>query len=137
VSETRQAERQAGAGAWIGFLCMAFAVVGLTGLFATYAAPLPRERELAREVALDDALARGPDPAALEALRDRLDDSAAAVLTGDAPLAERVQAERLAMRARFDAEAAATDTRLRWLVCVVTLMAASFGAAIIGGMARR
>ncbi len=127
-------------GTWIGFLSMAFAVVGMTGLFATYAAPLPRERELARETALDDALeaARAPDgPARLEALRPRLDDSADAVLTGTAPIETRVRAERLAMRARLEAEAEATDTRLRWLVCVVTLMGAAFGAAVIGGLRGR
>ena len=36
---------------------MTFVVVGLTGLFATFAAPLPLQRALLREAALDEALA--------------------------------------------------------------------------------
>ena len=68
---------------WFAFLAMAFAVVGLTGAFASFAAPLPLHRALTREAALDDALiaVSAPDPkAALEALRPRLGDSAAALL---------------------------------------------------------
>ena len=133
-------EQASNRGTWIGFLSMAFAIVGLTGLFASYAAPLPRERELAREVALDDALAtaHAPDPAAaLAALRDPLGGSAKAVIDGAGPLAQRVHGERLAMRARLQAEAAATDTRLRWLISVVTVMGAAFGAVVIGATARR
>jgi hypothetical protein len=64
----------------IGFLVMAFAVVGLAGIMASYIAPVPLARALAREAALDDALAAvaGSNPeAALEALRPRLGDSAA------------------------------------------------------------
>lgn len=127
-------------GTWIAFLFMAFAVVGLTGVFGTIAAPMARDRALAREVALDDALAtpRAAEPrAALEALRPRLDDSAAAVIDGTAPLDERVAAERSAARARFAADAAATDRRLLWLVCVITAMGAAFGAAVLGAATRR
>lgn len=43
----------------IGFLAMAFVVVGLTGILATYAAPLPLARALHLEAVLDQALARG------------------------------------------------------------------------------
>ena len=38
---------------WIAFLAMAFVVVGLAGLFASYAVPLPLQRAIAREAALD------------------------------------------------------------------------------------
>jgi len=120
--------------AWVAFLAMAFVVVGLTGLFASYAVPLPLQRALARETALDDALAaaRGPDPqAGIEALRDRLDDSAAALLPAGGDMTARITAERSAMRARFQAEAAALATRTRWLICVVTLMGTVFGAAVL------
>jgi len=65
------------------FVAMAFAVVGLTGVFATFAAPLPLERALAREAALDEALrptdverlslvAAGPDLAGANVERPRL-----------------------------------------------------------------
>jgi hypothetical protein len=119
---------------WMAFLVMAFVVVGLTGLFASYAVPLPLERALAREATLDEALAaaRGADPqTAVAALRDRLDDSAAALLPAGGDMAARVAAERTAMRARFRAEAAAIATRVRWLVCVITVMASVFGVAVL------
>jgi len=118
----------------VAFLVMAFVVVGLTGVFASYAVPLPLQRALAREAALDDALAaaRGPDPRdAVAALQDRLDDSAAAVLPVGGDMAARIAAERTAMRARFLAEAAAVATRVRWLICVITVMAALFGVAVL------
>ena len=41
----------------LAFVAMAFAIVGLIGIFATYAAPLPLERAVARETALDAVLA--------------------------------------------------------------------------------
>ncbi len=71
---------QAGQGSWMFFAGVMVGIVGLVGIFATYAAPVPLERALAREAALDDALAtiRAPDPqAALAGLADRLGDSAA------------------------------------------------------------
>lgn len=124
----------------MGFLAVAFAVVGLTGLFATYAAPLPFERALARDAALDAALeaVRGPDPkAAIEALRPRLGESADALLAPGGELAERIARERTAMHTRFAAEADATATRLRWLICLMTVTGALFGIAIQGvGRAR-
>lgn len=119
---------------WVAFLVMAFVIVGLTGVFASYAVPLPLQRALAREAALDDAMAaaRGPDPqAALTALRDRLDDSAAALLPAGGDMAARIAAERTAMRTRFLTEAAAVGTRVRWLICVITVMAALFGIVVL------
>ena len=118
----------------IGFLVMAFAVVGLSGIMASTTAPLPLARAIAREGALDEALAAAgsPDPqAAIEALRPRLGDSAAALLPAGPDLPARIAAERLAMRARFSAEAAAAATRMRWLVAVVTVMAAAFGVMLL------
>src|SRR5665213_872457 len=50
--------------ATMGFLAVAFAMVGLIGLVASYAAPLPLERALARDAALDAVLATGGDAAA-------------------------------------------------------------------------
>ncbi len=131
--------RAAVGGTWIAFLAMAFAAVGLVGLFATFAGPLPLQRALAREAALDaaQAAAREPQPAAaLAALRPALDDSADAILPAapDAAgptLEQRIARERTAMRARFAADARALATRLRWLICLVTIMAAAFGITIL------
>jgi hypothetical protein len=124
---------------WLGFLAAAIGAVGLIGLFATYAAPLPLQRALAREAALDAALAasRGPDPAAaLEALRPRLDDSAAALLPYSADEPARIARERPLMRARLETEAAIVAVRLRWLIGLVTLMAIVFAAAVLRGLTR-
>lgn len=135
-----KASSDAGAGAtWSAFLAMVFVVVGLAGLFASYAVPLPLQRALARDAALDAALAaaHGPDPAkALEALRPQLGDSAGALLPPSGDMAEKIAAERTAMHARLAAEADAVATRTRWLLGVITVMAAVFGVAILH-MARR
>jgi hypothetical protein len=126
-------------GTWTAFLAMTFIVVGLTGLFATYATPIPLERALARDAALDEALATEGQPnqaALLEALRDRLDDSAAAVIKGTGPLAVRVAAARNAMHAELQHEADAIGDRLRFMIIVVTVLGIVFGAVILGAVAR-
>jgi hypothetical protein len=119
---------------WMAFLVCAFAVVGLTGIFATYAAPLPLQRALARDSALDDALAAAhlPQPQArLETLRPRLAESAEALLPLSADEDARIGRERAAMRARFIAEADATGKRLRLMIGIVTAMGAVFGAVVL------
>ena len=129
-----QAPRRDGQAGWIGFLAMTFVVVGLAGLFASYAVPLPLQRALARDAALDAALAaaHGPNPkAALEALRDELGDSAKAVLPPGPDIDARITAERAAMRGRLEAESDAVATRTRIILGVVTAMAAAFGVAIL------
>jgi len=121
-----------------GFLAMAFAVVGLTGLLTATIAPLPFQRALQRDAVLDEVLvlARAGNAAGLEALRPRLGDSAAAVLAaGGLPAGDgmeaRVAAERIAQRARRVAEAEATGRRLKALMVVVTLVAGGFGVAMM------
>ena len=124
---------------WFAFLAMTFAVVGLTGIFASFAAPLPLARALARDAALNDAQAAlaAPNPAAaLEALRPRLGDSAAALLPLGGDMPARIAAERGAMHARLQAEADATATRLRALIGIVTVVAAVFGCVLLGASAR-
>ena len=119
---------------WSAFLAMAFVVVGLAGLFASYAVPLPLQRALAREAALDAAQAalRAPDPArALAALRPELGDSADALLPPSGDMTRKIAAERIAMRARLEAESAAVAVRARILLAIVTLMGALFGAALL------
>ena len=121
-----------------GFLAMAFAVVGFTGLLAAQVGRLPLERALQREAVLDEALAaaRAGDAAALAALRVRLGDSAT-ILPPTSDFEARVAAERLAQRARRMAEADATAGRLRALVIVVTLLAGTFGIGMLLAAARR
>jgi hypothetical protein len=119
---------------WAAFLVMTFLVVGLLGLFASFAAPLPLERALARDAALDAALvaAHGPNAQAdITALSDRLADSAAALLPVGGDMDARIAAERAAMRTRLTAEAGEVATRLRWMICVITVLAAGFGVAIL------
>lgn len=119
---------------WAAFLICAFLAVGLAGLFASYATPLPLDRALAREVALDDALAasRGQDSAAaIEALRPRLAESADILLPVGGDMAARIAQARAEMRARLAEEAAVVAERTRWLICVITVMAAAFGVAIL------
>lgn len=119
---------------WTAFLVMAFVIVGLTGLFISFAVPLPYERAMSRDEALDAArvAAHGPDPGpALEALRDRLGDSADAILPAGPDFDARIVRERAAMHARLRAEAHEVALRTRWLVCVITVMGAAFGAALL------
>jgi hypothetical protein len=124
---------------WTAFLVMCFAIVGLVGVFGTFASALPLRREMAREMTLDLALAalRGPDPqAAIAALKDRLDDSAKALIPLPADPEAAIAAERTAMRARFILEAEATQRRMQIMIIIVTVMAAVFGSAMMA-FARR
>lgn len=123
-------------GTWMAFLAMTFVVVGLTGLFASYAAPLPLERALARDAALDEALASGGQHDLLDKLRPQLDDSAAAVIDGAGPLEVRVAAARASMHTELLREADSVGTRLRLMIMVVTVVAAIFGAIILGAASR-
>ena len=123
-------------GTWMAFLAATFGVVGLMGLFASYAAPIPLERAVARDATLDAALATGGAKQALESLRDRLDDSAPTVIDGTGPLPERVAAARAAMHQAMQVEAEAVGDRVRLELLVVTLVAAGFGLVVLGAVAR-
>ena len=123
----------------IAFLAMAFAVVGLTGILATYAAPLPLARALHEEAMLDDALAGGrvADIDALAAALGKNDEArfggtAAAAADHNADLPTRAAALRAALRRTMTAEAKAAAWRLRFLIIVATTAAALFGAALMG-----
>jgi len=124
-----------GGGSLAGFLVIAFALVGLVGVLATYTVPLPLKRALAREAALDTVLqaAEGPNAAAsLAALRPALGESAAAVLDSDeGSLASRVRSARANMQAAFLAEEAALLRRMRLLIALVTATCALFGVVIL------
>jgi len=119
---------------WTAFLLMCFALVGLTGLFATYATSIPWERALIRTGVLDQVLAaaRAPDAEArLAALRPALGPHAHAVLSGPGELWDRVAAERLIVLDEQGREARSVAHRTRILVGIVTLMAALVGAGIM------
>ena len=95
---------------------------------------------MAREATLDAALAaaKGANPdAALAAFKAPLDDSAGVLAGGAGGIEARIASERVAMRARFVAEAAATGTRLRWLIALVTLMSAVFATVMMGSAVRQ
>jgi len=127
-------QRDGSGGGWTAFLAMAFIIVGLAGIFGTYATPAPLYRAVERETALDAALAaaHGPDPeAAIEALKPRLAESADALLPVGGDMEARIAAERRAMRARLLAEADAAATRSRWIIGVVTAMGTAFGIAVL------
>jgi hypothetical protein len=131
---TNKAGTNKAGGPAMAFLVAAFAVVGMTGMIASYIAPLPLQRALARDATLDEALAVAGAPdaqARLEALRPRLDDSAAAILPAGPDLAERITRERAAMHARFLAETDAAGSHLAWMIGIVTLMGAAFGVAML------
>lgn len=119
---------------WIAFLLMCFALVGLTGLFATYATTIPWERALIRTGALDQALAaaRAPDAdARLSALRPTLGADADAVLSGPGDLWDRVAAQRRVVLDEQGREARSVTHRIRIMVGTVTVLAAVVGAGIL------
>ncbi|WP_114912343.1 hypothetical protein [Acidibrevibacterium fodinaquatile] len=130
-------------GSLIAFLTMAFIVVGLAGILATYAAPLPLARALHEEAMIDDALAAGhaADIDAMAAALGKNDEArfggaatAAANRAGDLPA--RAAALRAALRQTMTAEAEAAAWRLRFLIIVATIAAALFGAALMGAARR-
>jgi hypothetical protein len=124
---------------WTAFLVMLFAVVGLCGLFASYATSIPLERGLARSALLDQVLvdSAAPDSAArLERLRTRLDSLAPAVLDGSGALVGRVKAARVVVEDEQRREVASLGFRVRLMLGVVTTLAAVLGAGILS-LARR
>lgn len=114
---------------WTAFLVMLFVVVGLCGLFASYAASVPLERGLARSALLDRA--QVADAAQLQAMRPALGSLGAAVIDGAGPLAERVTAARLVVADEQRREAASVNHRVRLMLVVVTAIAAVLGAGLM------
>ncbi len=119
---------------WTAFLGMCFAVVGLTGLFASYGPLIPYERGMARLAVLDEVVAASQAadaPARLAALRPALADQADAVLAGPGALADRVAAARIRVQAETAREGASVAYRIRLMVGVVTLLAGGLGMGIM------
>lgn len=124
---------------WAAFLITCFCVVGLMGLFASYAGQIPLERAIARLGVLDEVAtaARAPNPAeALGQLRPKLADRAGPVLDGPGALDERIAGERRVALRDGVAEAEAVAARVRLLLLLVTLMAGGFGVGVLA-MSRR
>lgn len=119
---------------------MAFVIVGLAGIFSTYAVRAPLMAALSREAVLDRVLtaAEGPNASvALAALRPALGARADAVLEGPGTLVERVARERGRVLAHADAEGTALANRVRVLIGAFTIAGAVFGFAILGVGRRR
>ncbi|MGI4978464.1 MAG: hypothetical protein ACRYG6_16110 [Janthinobacterium lividum] len=123
---------------------MAFAVVGMTGVVATYAAQIPLQRALLHEALLDRVLltTEAPDPAAaLATLRPEvsavLGDDAAPLLGGPAPLPARVADARAHLQTSFAAEAADVGFRLRIVICVFSVVGMLFGAMLLSVVRRQ
>jgi hypothetical protein len=124
---------------WSAFLVMLFAVVGLCGLFASYATSIPLERGVARSALLDETLqASGlPDgPARMERLRPRLGALGDAVLDGPGTLPDRIAAARAVVVDEQQREAGSLAYRTRLMLGVVTALAALLAVGILN-LARR
>ena len=117
-----------GRATWIGFLAVAFAVVGLSGLFATYAMSAPWRRAALEITALDGA---GPVEARIEAALGSEAARRRLAPPGTSPDAA-LQAARAAVLHRAEEDATSAETRTRWLIVIVTVMGAAFGAAVLG-----
>jgi len=106
-------------GAWYGFLTVGFLVIGLAGIFGTYASQVPYQRgELAA--------------AELAGLKSELGDNAAIMARQNVPLAENITAARAATRARAGAEAAGVAHGLRLDIGLITVGCALFGCFLLG-----
>ena len=118
-------------GTWMAFLATLFALVGLCGMFASYAAGVPLERAIARLAVLDEAAMASGSQASLEGLRPRLASLGALVLDGPGPVPERIAAARRTVREEARREEASVTHRTRLMLGVVTLLAAGLGAGMI------
>ena len=122
--------------AWYGFMVVAFAVVGLAGIFGTYASQIPYERGEAAEQVLDRAAA-ARTPADLAAMKDDLGDNTGILARPGLPPADRIAAARAATRARAAREAAAVARGLRLDIGLLTLGSALFGCFLLGASANQ
>lgn len=125
---------------WTAFLLMLFFLVGLCGMFASYATSIPLQRATAREVLLDETLdaAGAPDGAArLERLREPLGSLAPSVLEGTSPIAQRVAEARRVIADEQRRESASIGYRTRLMLGVITVLAGAFGAGMMSIVRRQ
>src|SRR5271165_1792547 len=106
---------------------MAFGIVGLSGVFATYALAVPWKRAALEITALD---ADGPLPGRIAAALGP--EAAQQIATpGIAPEAA-LRSARAAVLKRAEEDATSAEVRTRWMIVIVTAMGAVFGTAILG-----
>ena len=120
---------------WTAFLLMCFALVGLTGMFASYAVTIPPDRTIARLSVLDGVLAeaRRPDAARQATLRVMLGpDVGPRVLDGPGDLPDRVAAQREVVLEEGAREERSVIYRIRVRVAAVTVTSGLVGAGIMG-----
>ena len=119
-----------GSGAWTGFLVMAFIILGLCGLFATYAVQLPYQREAYAEAKLDAATGAPDAQARLDELRDALGDDGAGAFTSGGDMPHRIDAARHVLRRHFQDQGNDIALRLRIVIVVFTGGATLFGLMV-------
>ncbi len=121
----------------IGFLLTAFLFPGLIGTFASFSIPAPVVDAMHQDAALDAVLVAQNTPgeaAALANLPNAVDDDTAAIVTGGAgPLDQRVAAARANMRTEVVQQARDEAYKIRLMVITMTVLAAIFGVALLGG----
>lgn len=122
--------------AWGGFLVMAFVILGLCGLFSTYAAQLPFQRELFAENKLDLMIAAPDANARLDSLRDTLGDDGVGAFSAAGSPEQRIETARLVLRKHFQVQAADIALRLRIVLIVFTGASALFGVMVVSILRR-
>jgi len=125
-----------GSGAWAGFLVMAFIILGLCGLFATYAAQLPYQRADFAESKLDAAMGAPDAQARLDLLRDTLGDDAAGAFPDTGSVNHKIEVARHVLRRHFADQAADIALRLRIVIVVFTGGATLFGLMVVSILRR-
>lgn len=116
---------------WTAFLAMLFLVVGLCGLFASYAGVVPLERAGARTALIDRVAQSGADRTMIETLAPQLGSLAPLLLDEQTPLQERLARARALVAEEARREAASVSYRVRLMLGVVTVLAALLGCAIL------
>jgi hypothetical protein len=120
----------------IGFMLTCFLFPGLIGTFASFSIPAPVVDEMHQEAALDAVMAAATPQAQAAAIANLAnatdDDTAAIVMKGTAPVAERVAAARANMHVEVLAQARDEAYKIRLMVITMTSLAAMFGVALMG-----
>ena len=128
---------KSGNAAWGGFLVMAFVVLGLCGVFATYAAQLPYQRELFAEAKLDAAIGAPDAQDRLDRLRDTLgEDGSGAFPSARVDMRDKLETTRRLLRLHFQQQAADIALRLRIVLTVFTGASALFGLVVVSVLRR-
>lgn len=115
---------------------MAFIILGLCGLFATYAAQLPYQRVFFADAKLDAAIT-APDPQArLDQLRDTLGDDGAGAFPAGGDVRQKIETAHRVLDRHFQDQAADIALRLRIVIVVFTGASALFGLMVVSILRR-